>query len=388
MKKTIPSIPGLSLALALGLLITEPTSFADEDEDLIAVGEVIWVVDTGSYGSSDWYRERELFLQRYPEGKKPNGAEVTLKDLKQIQQIVEISAAVRKKSPAWKLDDQTLIEDIFFKQDQLISMWENSVDIFNKVLTTESRKDASPDFSKAAREYFEKKVIDTILVKGVPGMEALPGMKEVVGLFDAVGKEYDKAKKANENLQKRDFHIEQMEYATLFRQALGLKSDEAKALTQATIAAGMPASGSQHWDYSETVDVLKQQLADATPANMFLELSQMWISQSTVEKERAYIVVKVDENYKATEAQMVAPSGQQISEKLNEYFPKGVTVFGLRDVPIRVIQMSKDATWPTAIVLVENKSIASHPSYPNHSEALAKAVYEGLIDNKIRFKTK
>ncbi len=395
---------GLAMFLALSLNVQGFAELTDEMiatmtdeqiEKLVEEGDVISIagiapellVDPNN--PYERYYARQAFEERFPERRSFNGDDLTFDRLNKAAEVYGFGNYEIKKSPSYQLSDEAIAQTILFKQDQRISVWENAVLAFHVTLSSPSQKSATANYGKALQSYFEKKVVGALFSNGLPGFAfPLPSLLKPLEAFKAIGEEYDRAKKASEGVAIRDFSVDQLRYASVFRDGLAAGSENFLQSIGNVNTIG-PFAEAMKIDGTKLLDALNAEAAATPMERLFYDLTTMWINQSLTSegKEPAHVVIKLGVDGATSEVKILAPSGDGIGEKLNGFYPNGTDIFKMKDVQVRVIQEQEGVSWPNAIVFVENGVVVAHPSFSDEpTETLAKHVYESMINGRFRFK--
>jgi hypothetical protein len=254
-------------------------------------------------------------------------------------------------------DDDILAREIFNIEMTILSNYDDALDIFEKVISSEADSASRVNFNKVMQKFFYEKVLGELAKRS-----KIPGAGEAIALLSKFEDEAERAAKAGESASLRDFYDHHKEQLISLRKNLPkLGADFEQKVRNAGQQAGMSDKardeyGMMRLQLVELAGDAERRNAEVTPAAVFRSLSEEWINQSTVRSQYgvpAYVVIRVWDNFSVRDAKIIGPGSEKIAEQMKKYSPDGVDVYGLR-VPRRVLVFHHGDSWPFAIVLLDS----------------------------------
>ena len=302
--------------------------------------------------------------------------------------------------PTGEMHDEEVAAHIVDKQAAILQGWETALHVFDKTMTSESDKEAKPDFQGVVLKHFRDKAVGELFKK-------VKFASEIKALADAIDAEIQRAAKAQASATLRDFvnqHAKDIGKLTqkLLAQRQGFISAVRKRREMAGIDTASPNSAKhgnkkpkgqvevnpkhlEEWTnmrlaLMDTLEAIDKSLSDATPEKLLRVLTEAWIRQGTVGKLAgqpiaAVVIIRLNPNMTVKNAHIMASGGQKLAEQLLKDSPQGVDVFGL--MARRRILHYGDNNWPQATLeLDENNRDLTAPADRNGKyDALKKHVF-------------
>lgn len=318
------------------------------------------------------------------------------------------SAPIMPLTPPNEMDDEDVAAHIVDKQVAILVGWEKALQVFDKTMTSDSDKEAKPDFQGAVTKYFRDKLVGELVKRA-------PMAAEVKGLTDAIDGEIQRAAKSQASATLRDF-VNQHATAignlgqTILKQRQGFisavkKRRQAAGVDEAPRGPAKPGNKKpvgkvevspkalEDWTnmrmaLMELLDAIDKSLAEATREKLLRVLSEAWIRQGTTGKIAgqpipAVVIIKLNPNLSMKEAHIQASGGQKLAEQLLRDSPEGVDVFGLK-AQRRILHYG-DNNWPQATLELDanNRDLTAMADRNGKYEALKKYVMsKGLPPTK------
>jgi hypothetical protein len=311
-------------------------------------------------------------------------------------------------APPGEMHDEEVASNIVGKQYAILEGWESALQIFDKTMTSESDKEAKPDFQGVVLKHFRDKAVGELLKK-------VPYATEIKALADVIDAEIQRAGKAQASATLRDFVIQHAKDIGKLKQKLLMQREGfIAAVRKRREAAGVdvgppgaPKPGNkkpvgkvevnpkslEEWTnmrlvLMDTLDALDKSLADATPEKLMRVLSEAWIRQGTTGKLAgqpiaAVVIIRLNPNLSVKNAHIQASGGQKLAEQLLKDSPDGVDVFGL-NARRRILHYG-DNDWPQATLELDenNKDLTAPADQTPKYTALKKHVLsKGLPPTK------
>jgi hypothetical protein len=304
-----------------------------------------------------------------------NAPAVSLQDMGGTIDVSEVPSAD-------KSDDELAVA-IIEHEYEILDQWDKAVEIFEKVMTSNTDAEAKPDFVNALTEHFEEKVLGRLAEEVTYGGEALE-------VLTVLGAEVERARSARESADLRQFFVEHKQaVADLQKQLTTIKDDfRAKVrLTEQAMWSGDQAKvdeyGMMRLALVEYFDDVDRRLRVASTEAFFQLLSEEWLQGSTVSDEYgtgAYIAIHLEEDFTIRQAEIKGTGADKLAEQLlrDSRDDGGVDVFGM-SLPRRVLCYRRGESYPYAIVKLDaSNNLTNDGSF---AEGNYMPIYEWLMQN-------
>jgi len=280
--------------------------------------------------------------------------------------VVDGAPAIKEVPAAMKTDEE-LAADIMDTQLAILVGWVTALHNFDKVLVSDSDKETKPDFKKVIENFLFDKVVGELINRS-----NVPGGGDAWALLGKLEDEAKRASKAEESASLRDFVVQhRTAIGQLQQSVLSLKNDFVAAVRitrermdkaggkrgTGAISPEAKAYGVQRVTLIETLERMDFRLKISTPVDLFRQLSEEWIRQTTITtsafgtKAPADVIIRLKSDYTIMDAKIQGTGGQKIAEQLLKDSPSGVDVFKLK-VRRRIVVYA-DNNWPKAILRLD-----------------------------------
>lgn len=311
--------------------------------------------------------------------------------------------------PAAGMKDEEIAAEIMDKQLAILEGWRTALTSFDKVMTSSSDSEATPDFQKVVVGYFADKLLGWMEDKV---FDSIPGGGDLKAIGGALAAEAKRAQAAGASATLRDFIVQHVTAVGKLIQAVltqrqGFVSavraqreavEAPRPAPKAASKAGKAGAGHKKGqavlveptkeddDYAMMRMVLMDTLArvDAvlkvsTPEALFRVLSEEWVRSSKVGigmgiKISAVVVIRLSKDYKVLDAHIQGAGGQKLAEQLLKDSPDGVELLSLK-APKRILLMAENG-WPSVTLSLDanNRDVSTGSFGEGNTGALLRVV--------------
>jgi hypothetical protein len=251
-------------------------------------------------------------------------------------------------------EDAVLARAIFDQELAILFQWDKALEMFDKVLVSESDAATKPDFQKVVVLFFHEKVMGAIIKKA-----GVPGAGDAFALLGKLGDEVKRAEAADASARVRDFFVSHKTAIADLHRKLTLIKDDFETRVKLTADAAMSGDQAKLDEYGtmrlhlvELFQDIERRLKGSGWSEFFNQLSQEWINASTVRggmgtKFSARVIIKLNADWSVKEGHIQGDGGQKMAEQLLKNSPDGVDLYAMQ-VPRTILYFGKDGSWWTA----------------------------------------
>ncbi|MEA2138690.1 MAG: hypothetical protein QOG56_1840 [Solirubrobacteraceae bacterium] len=251
-------------------------------------------------------------------------------------------------------EDAVLARAIFEDELAILDLWDTALEMFDKVLISESDIATKPNFQKVIVAFFSEKIMGAMIKK--------TGVSAAGDAFALLGKLTDEVKRAEAaqtSARVRDFFVSHKAAIVDLKSKLTLIKDDFE--TKVKLTADGASSGNQakvdeygmmRLHLVELFQDTEGRLRGSGWREFFEQLSQEWINASTVRggmgtKFSARVIIKLNSDWSVQKGHIQGADGQKIAEQLLKNSPDGVDLYSM-EVPRTLLYFGQDGDWWTA----------------------------------------
>jgi hypothetical protein len=272
---------------------------------------------------------------------------------------VEVIVQDPPEATGW--EDETIVDRIFDAQLTALAQWEAAIDMFDEVVEAAADDEATPNFTRVARDYFLEEVIGIVIDKGikkVSGTTTSVGGK-IVGLWGRLTAEYDRARSAELSTKIRDFLIAQHLEVAAIKKTLDEVREELMPEVQrlAYEASRDSAAAAAYGDLRPALVELAtaaMSLRDqADPKTYYDVLVEEWLRSSSFRDELgkpAGLRIDLRDDFSIRSASLTGPNAKKLGDQLEKNNPGGINLLELQ-VPKFIRYDEGEWSWAAVVQL-------------------------------------